>query len=64
MAKDLFKNMMCGSIGLLVIFVTSIFVIDDYFSERIQKAIDEATLLKEYNINNKAIVMLVGDSFQ
>jgi hypothetical protein len=42
-----FKNMICISVGLLIIFTTSIFVAKDFYGLKIKELIDEATLLKE-----------------
>ena len=44
--------MICISVGLLIIFTTSIFVVKDYFGLEIQTLIEEATLLKEYIFYN------------
>jgi hypothetical protein len=45
--KSIYKNLACGSLGLLIIFVTSIFVVKDFYGQKITRLIDEHTLLKE-----------------
>jgi hypothetical protein len=42
-----YKNLICGSIGLLLLFFTSIFVIKGIFQNDIDSLIDSATILKE-----------------
>lgn len=42
-----YKNAICASMGLLILFVTSFFVCEDYFNAKITQLIDGATLLKE-----------------
>jgi hypothetical protein len=42
-----YKNAICASVGLLIVFTTSIFVAKDYFGLKIATLIEEATLLKE-----------------
>lgn len=44
---SIYKNLVCGSIGLLLLFVTSIFVIKGIFQAQIDTLIDQATILKE-----------------
>jgi len=45
--KGLYKNLACGSVGLLIVFVTSIFVVKDFYGQKITELVDEHTLLKE-----------------
>jgi len=45
---NIYKNLLCASVGLLIVFVTSIFVAKDFFGKNIESLVDEATLLKEY----------------
>ena len=44
----IYKNLICASIGLLLLFFISIFVIKAVFQEHIDTLIDQTTLLKEY----------------
>ena len=43
-----FRNLVCASIGLLLFFFLSIFVIKGIYQTQIDHLIDETTLLKEY----------------
>lgn len=40
-------NMICASVGFLIVFVTSIFVAKNYYENKINDLIEEVTLLKE-----------------
>ena len=60
----LFKNLICAAIGLLVLFITSIFVIKGVLQSSIDTRIDDATILKEYFQNYEVPNTLLGDSFQ
>lgn len=42
-----FKNMICVSVGLLIIFTTAIFVAKDYFGLKVKTLVEDASLLKE-----------------
>lgn len=42
-----FKNMICVSVGLLIIFTTAIFVAKDYFGLKVKTMIEDTSLLKE-----------------
>jgi hypothetical protein len=42
-----YKNAICASVGLLIVFTTSIFVAKDFFGDRIADLIDQASILKE-----------------
>lgn len=42
-----YKNAICVSVGLLIIFTTSIFVAKDFFGNQIKDLIDDSTLLKD-----------------
>lgn len=42
-----YKNAICASVGLLIVFTTSIFVAKDFFGDRIANLIDQASILKE-----------------
>lgn len=55
-----YKNAICVSVGLLIIFTTSIFVAKDFFGNQIKDLIDDSTLLKEYAFNYTALVTLIG----
>ena len=45
---NIYKNIVCASIGLLVLFTTSIFVAKGSLQTTINSLIDSATILKEY----------------
>lgn len=44
----LLRNLICASIGLLLLFTTAVFVITGLYQQHIEVKIDEASLLKEY----------------
>jgi len=44
---NLYKHIVCASIGLLVLFTVSIFVVKNSLQTTINSLIDTATLLKE-----------------
>lgn len=43
----LYRNLICVSIALLLLFTTSVFVIKSVEQESIDSLIDDATILKE-----------------
>jgi hypothetical protein len=55
-----YKNAICVSVGLLIIFTTSIFVAKDFFGNQIRDLIDDSTLLKEYRSIYLVLDMLIG----
>lgn len=59
-----YKNAICVSVGLLIIFTTSIFVAKDFFGNQIKDLIDESTLLKEYPSIYTALATLIGVNSQ
>jgi hypothetical protein len=59
---NLFKNLTCAAIGLLVLFTTSIFVIKGSYQANINSLVDQATLLKEYFFYHPALNTLLGGS--
>lgn len=46
-SSSLYKNLICASLALLIIFVTVIFVAKDFFDQTIEALVDDRTLLKE-----------------
>jgi len=59
-----YKNAICVSVGLLIIFTTSIFVAKDFFGNQIKDLIDDSTLLKEYAFIYTAPATLIGVNSQ
>lgn len=52
---NLYRNLICASIALLLLFSTAIFVLTSLYQKQIDQLIDDATLLKEYLFYHSAI---------
>ena len=62
--RSLYKNLICASVALLLLFFTSIFVIKAIFQKEIDHLIDQATILTEYSFTHSAQSTLTGDNSQ
>lgn len=51
---SLFRNLICASLGLLLLFTTAVFVITGVYQQDIDDKIDAASLLKEYTLIDAA----------